>query len=159
MKRRLLFFIFIIYSIVNLVAQKGTMKIILRNETDIIAQKFALSDDTLILFSSAVQNSIHVPINEIQKLSAQKSKDYRLLYTTIGIVVGVLPGVYAITHFDPNNDVVDVSTPLKAMALGSILGGSIGYLIANEAFVKININGDKHNLEKQKDKLKQFVYY
>jgi len=140
-------------------AQKGTMKITLRNETDLMAQKFALSDDTLILFSSAVQNSIHVPIKEIQKLSAQKSKDYRLLYTTIGIVVGVLPGVYAITHFDPNNDVVDVSTPLKAMALGSIIGGSIGYLIANEAFVKININGDKHNLEKQKDKLKQFVNY
>jgi hypothetical protein len=140
-------------------AQKGTMKITLRNETDLMAQKFALSDDTLILFSSAVQNSIHVPIKEIQKLRAQKSKDYRFLYTTIGIVVGVLPGVYAITHFDPNNDVVDVSTPLKAMALGSILGGSIGYLIANEAFVKININGDKHNLEKQKDKLKQFVNY
>jgi hypothetical protein len=140
-------------------AQKGTMKITLRNETDLMAQKFALSDDTLILFSSAVQNSIHVPIKEIQKLRAQKSKDYRFLYTTIGIVVGVLPGVYAITHFDPNNDVVDVSTPLKAMALGSILGGSIGYLIANEAFVKININGDKHNIENQKDKLKQFVNY
>ena len=140
-------------------AQKGTMKITLRNETDLMAQKFALSDDTFILFSSAVQNSIHVPIKEIQKLMAKKSKDYRFLYTTIGIVVGVLPGVYAITHFNPNNDVVDVSTPLKAMALGSIIGGSIGYLIANEAFVKININGDKHNLEKQKDKLKQFVNY
>ncbi|MBK8722166.1 MAG: hypothetical protein IPL95_07790 [Saprospiraceae bacterium] len=70
MKRRLLFFIFIIYSIVNLVAQNGTMKITLRNETDLMAQKFALSDDTLILFSSAVQNSIHVPIKEIQKLRA-----------------------------------------------------------------------------------------
>lgn len=137
-------------------AQKGTIKAILNNDTEVKAQKYQLLDDKLILYANGIMTPIPIPIKDINKIEAQRKRNFRILYTSIGILVGVFPGIYATVYPNKYDDVRGVY--IKESLIGGALGGVIGYQIANNAFVKFSVKGDRSKIEKQKEKLKQFHY-
>lgn len=137
-------------------AQKGTIKAILNNDTEVKAQKYQLLDDKLILYANGVMTPIPIMIKDIDKIEAQRKRNFRFLYTSIGILVGVFPGIYATVYPNKYDDVRGVY--IKESLIGGVLGGFIGYQIANNAFVKFSVKGDRSKIEKQKEKLKQFQY-
>ena len=137
-------------------AQKGTIKVVLNNDTEVKAQKYQLLDDKMIVYANGVMTPIPIPIKDINKIEAQRKRNFRFLYTSIGILVGVFPGIYATVYPNKYDDVRGVY--IKETLIGGVLGGFIGYQIANNAFVKISVKGERSKIEKQKEKLKQFQY-
>jgi len=137
-------------------AQKGTINVILNNDTEVKAQKYKLLDDKMIVYANGVMTPIPIPIKDINKIEAQRKRNFRFLYTSIGILVGVFPGIYATVYPNKYDDVRGVY--IKETLIGGVLGGFIGYQIANNSFVKFTVKGDKSKIEKQKEKLKQFQY-
>lgn len=89
-------------------AQKGTIKVFLINDSEVKAKKYQLLDDKMIIYANGVMTPIPIPIKDINKIEAQRKRNFRILYTSIGILVGVFPGIYATVYPNKYDDVCGV---------------------------------------------------
>ena len=87
-----------------------------------------------------------------------------MLTTPLGILIGILPGVY-ISTLGERQETAHVGGLVNGLGgaivgiAGGITGGYYGYKLFKPKIFTFNINGDKHNLEEQKAILKDFITY
>jgi hypothetical protein len=124
----------------------------------------SITKDTIFFQNKNVGFRDAVDLQYVSELIVRKRRDYRLLTTPLGILIGILPGVY-ISTLGERQETTHVGGLVNGLGgallgiAGGITGGYYGYKLFKPKIFTFNINGDKHNLEEQKAILKDFITY